>query len=496
MARRYLTEEEMQQAQPIPNNQFSGSYEDVPSEKKRIYLTPDQEKNAILMERFKDKDFFNKQEPPKEADGNFKTGAFLSNLGDTLSFGMSDEAEGLLGAASRGASYLAGDSQDKGLLDSLKTGYTTSRDSARQLMKDYENQAGGYATAGKVAGVLSPLGFGAVRAANPILYGMGAGAAGGLGHSEGETVKEDLDNTLFGGVAGGAAGALFTKLPGAIANKSQDIKNWLALKAMGTSKGNLKKIGENADDVADVAMRAGVVNPFKLTGGKINALDEFKSATGNTIGKFRESQADAKIPLDTVKKNLDKYIDEGLLTSKLEVDAPKLRQVQSSLKDVNSLANKSGDISFNDLVKLKQKFGETSRKSFGEVNPSKDAVDKLRQGLRKTEMEAVNNPSYTAANKDYGNSKIVENLLKDLQSQSANNPLGILGTVGGVGTYGGTQDPSYTAAVAMLLSPTGRRALAAGGAQSIQLFQKIASINPIFARALQDKLARRGVHPE
>lgn len=445
-----------------------------------------------------------------------KLGSFAYNAGQAAALGFADEAQGVKQAAERTSDNLlrklfGSDLVDKfnkylgtqemtapegeSLMESIKSGYKTGRDSARESEKLFKEKAPGYALAGSITGSLAPLGSSVLRAANPITYGLLTGSAGGLGRSSGESVTDLLQDTAKGAAIGGTVGVAAKYLPKLISSGAENLKTNLALKSLDVNKTGLKRLGENADEVAEYALRSGIIRPLQSADTKFAKLMELKDVAGSQLSKLRGKGE--SISIKDVMKAVNEKLKPLNLDSKYNIDTSKIKQAREAIQDIGqTFGREGGKISpttnIKNIIDLKGKFGEASRKSLGEVNPSKDVLDVIRGGLRQAEISKLGSPEYLKALKDYSSNQTLQEIVKNLQANAGLNALGLTSIGAGAGAGIASGNPLLGLATAGLMSPAGRRAMSAIGAQTMDIGQKAGeAVNPAISRALQEIIHRR-----
>jgi len=408
-----------------------------------------------------------------------KTG-ILETLGmkaaNGASFGNYDEVEGILGGVSRGAKNLFTDTGDKSFIDAVKNGYQTDKNAARA----YQHQMSKDNPVTSVVGELLPA-LPALGAKGAISIGsmVKQGAVSGFGNSE----EEDLlgmakDTAIGGGISGalGGAAAGISKGVSKLGSSLNELKNDLALKAVGGQKGNLKHVDRAfKNDMGQYALENGLVNPLQGTTAKQELAEQLGQGTGARLNEVRDSlpSFDKAAVLNTIKSKMDFNPDLG-------INAARKSQLDTVLDDLEKRAV-NGKIPAKDLLDYKSELFPLARKSNGEVNPVKDVLENARRGISAEEQALAGTAQYSRDLKDYAMVKHIQNLLDNKASQSGNSLLGMGGMIGGAGGAGAaiaTGNPEY-AALGLLGSPGARGKMGEIGAQVIHKSQKALNLPAI-----------------
>jgi len=379
-------------------------------------------------------------------------------------FGFGDELTGVGGALSRGVNYLRGKTLgDKGILDALKTGYITERDADRAYNEQLQKENPISYTGASIASGLPAIG---AKTAVTIPMMVGQGALSGLGTAQGDLSTQAAQTALGGGIAGGLGLAAQ-----GIGKGAQALKTSLGLKGLGATKGAVKQIGENSDDVVQSALDSGALTPFRnQQAANQRALQE----SGQAIGNIRQQLP--PVDLDVVQQAIANRAS-GL--TNLSLDEQAANQVARLTSDVGKLA-KDNKIDLLDLVSLKSKIGDASRTTFGDLSKNKEGLEIVRKALRDVEVDTASKmaPEYVKLLRKNSTAQTVGKLLEDKEAaNTASSILGLGGMIGGAagaGYAGATGDPKGLL-LAAIMSRKGREVLAKSGAKSIDSVQKLAT---------------------
>lgn len=227
--------------------------------------------------------------------------------------------------------------------------------------------------------------------------------------------------------------------------------------------------GEYGDDVAQLALDKGLINPLKSVDEKQALAKLLQQQTGDKISSVRESlpQFDKASVLDTIKSKMDFNPDLG-------VNAARRSQLDTVAADLDKLSLE-GKINAKDLLDYKSALYELARKSNGEVNPVKDVLENARQGISKAEQSAANSAEYSADLGDYSKIKNIQNLLDNKASQAGNSMIGAGGMAGGIaGSIAGGAPGGILGALAA--NPAMRAKIGEVGALAIDKGQKALNI--------------------
>ena len=386
---------------------------------------------------------------PKYSTGE----AALAGFSKGATLGFNDEIVGGFDALKRGYDYLTGKTKDKGIIDALGTGYTTGRDAYRSYEDELQNQSpiafGSANLASAVPSMFASAPASAVKAA------AAYGGLSGFGQSEGEATTQLKDAALGAAIGGGVAKGIEKAIP-AIGKLAKNVKTTQGLKALGTSKADFSKL-EDADKLAELAYREGIIKPGALSKGA-GKVAELKKGATSVLDAQRVASTD-KVPASEVLKELKKFAGDIDFSSKLE--KPLANQYKTVTSDILKKADKDGLIPIQDLIKYKTKLGELSRKSLGEVNPAKEVLDKSRKALREVEVKTLGTPEYLKSLDDYSKSQKLLSLIKKRDiSNKADNLLSPMRTAIGAG-IGVASNPLAGVASILMSTPQGRQQIAA-----------------------------------
>ncbi|WP_186648956.1 hypothetical protein [Fluviispira vulneris] len=351
--------------------------------------------------------------------------ALLLGAADGATFGFTDEINGAVGGLGRGIGYLWGNGKkDKSLLDAIQNGYIKDRDVTRWLQKNAEAE---HPVANFTGGIAAAIPSGVGRGSISLARMAAEGAVGGFGGSEGDTWERRAQDTALGAGVGGALGVAARGV-GNIPRALDRFKKNQTLKALGATRSDFTKMGENADGIAQFALDNGYINPLKTLTHK----EELATKNLKNIG-MQLSDARGRLPVvstDDVLAAVDKRASH--LTPGLNLDAKHVNQVNNLRDDIKLLSNANNNMDFKTLVDLKSKIGRETRDVFGNAEKSKIGLDLGRSALRDVEIKtaATAEPQYAKMLSDYSNTTMVDELLSRKASMGGNSAIGFLGAAG------------------------------------------------------------------
>jgi hypothetical protein len=418
-------------------------------------LTPDEQKELAQLE------LMSQQEKP-----GVVTSA-IRKLASGASAGFSDELAGGFEAAGQAAGLTGFGGPIKDIkytgnptldLKTLKEAYERGKQKERALLKLDEVTNPGVSKTMDIAGaVVSPInkiGKGLSLAKQSAIIG----GMTGLGNSEADTIAGNLEDTAMGGAVGGVLGKGIDKLAPAvtkyitdpIANKSKELANWMAAKAVGAERGTLKSLGaEKVQDIGEYALTNKLLSPLANTDDLIarNQAVKQKAADARTAiyKEIDDVSGSTFNPLETAV-DIEKKAG-GFWRS--PINKSETNQLENTLESVTMRGDKN--ISLNEAQKLKEELGKVAnwrntlnptdkekmaREAYGVVN---EAIDKAATDGAKTLNKEGAEKIIKESNKLYSAGKSADVLLENkLAREQGNKMLGLTdwGLLGG-GTAAG-----------------------------------------------------------
>lgn len=436
------------------------------------------------------------QKKSEKTSEDFSTSPLESaarGFADSATFGQSNNINAALGGLFRGGKYLANQTQgDKSLLDAIKNGYNVDAAAGKQADKNALNdQPTSYIT-GSVGAAVPQLMAGSAAVTLPSL--LAQGAAQGAGHSSlnspldfaGDVSKDALTNGLAG-KAGDALGAVAGKANNAIT----DIKNNLALRALGAQKTQLKGVNpEFKGDVAKYALDNNVLsaNPLESLATQQNHVKNLQQSVGNSLNATRET-----MPTFDANELINAITNKNTFNPTLGVNKDLTKQLDTVRQDITNLSLPgTNNVPAKDVLDLKAQLYPLARKANGEVNPAKDVLENSRQAIGDVEKKVADSNYYNQDLRDYAILKKIEQLQGNKAAQKGNSALGMGGLVGGAGAMGALASGHPGIAAAGLLGlPAVRSAAGETSAVALDGIQKLASKLQIDPRVVAYLLSKK-----
>lgn len=389
-----------------------------------------------------------------ELENQGKTSQAESALGGFVegsTFGFSDEIAGGVGGL---MDYIS----QGGKLD-LEDYYKIRRDLVRENQKKAKADNPGTFMTGELAGgLVSPVGnIGKGASVGKMaLAGAGVGALGGAGYSEGEDLADVAMDAAKGGAIGGVmsgglglAGKGVNKLLSKTANKSSDVADDLAARAIGAERGTIKKLGsEKVKEAGRRALDEGIVTPFASTDDMILRNKASQRNAGKAMSEVYDvidnANASTFNPLDAAIKVDDEI--GGFWRSPL--NKTETKQLDNTLESILMRADETGskNISVKEAQKLKEELGKVAN---WKSNVSITDKERMARDAYKVISDEIDNAvemgaekvgiaglpeKLKLAKKQFGDSKTAEELLKNkLARESGNKMFGLTDTIAGSG---------------------------------------------------------------
>lgn len=325
--------------------------------------------------------------PIEEGEEPSQLEAGLRGAGQEVSFGLSDEILGALGAAKETA---LGDDRLENLIET----YKRERDIQREAEKEAEEAHPGTYLAGQVVGGIAPALFtgggsamaslatkGLSKAAMTQAAKAGAkyGAGQAFGRAEGD-LGEHIKETAIGAGIGGATGAVSPIIGEAVSSTGKYIKDKIAKPAMDSIlafTSGLKKA-----DVRQILNSPQLVRKAKEIGELGEIVAQKADDLYNDIGLANKRSKDVlssekAIKIEQFTDNIDSMIDNAKFTAN-EPAIKHLNRVKSLLKKKST----NGKISDLNVKEVMEDIGKTAYKGL-----KKDTEDVVKVELRKVRRD-------------------------------------------------------------------------------------------------------------
>ncbi len=326
------------------------------------------------------------------------TEALALGFANGSNFGFQDEIEGVIGGVTRGAKFLAGRTGDKGFLDAIRTGYKTDRDASREYQKQVADEH-------PIADFI-----GVVGSAIPTIAGKGGltlasmvkqGALGSYGSSNSSDIADQAVDTAIGGSVAGGLGVVgngISKLPQAL----DRFKKNQTLKALGATRNDFTKMGENADTVAQFALDNGYINPLKNLTEKQMLVEKNLDSLGTQLQNTRKDLPAVSLP--EVLAAVDKRASH--LNPFDSLDSPHLNQInriRDDLKIASGLnpAELEKKIVTQDLLREHVKYSSgTVVEDLTRAAPNKPSLDDVLLGRNRSlgDVTGINRSTINSGN--------------------------------------------------------------------------------------------------
>lgn len=390
--------------------------------------------------------------------------------------------------------------------ETLRDAYVRARDLEREALKKGKEENPEAAIAANIAGsIVSPVNK-LMPGASLAKQGAVVGGLTGLGAAEGdlsEQGKQALQGAAMGGVLGKAldvATPLVQKGVQSLGQKSEQLANRLAARALGAERGTIKKLGlDKVEDIGRYALDEGVVTPFSNADELVKRNEALQQKAGQMMSdvysQIDEAGASTFNPLDVASQVENKI--GGFYRS--PINRGETNQLENTLESILMRGDKN--ISLKEAQALKEELGKVAkwkqnlqvtdkeqmaRDAYGVVS---QAIDKAtEEGAKSINKEGLSE-LLTQGKKLYSSSKGAEELLTNkLAREQGNKLFGLTDaiTAGAATTYGAAtgdwKDAAYMFAGKKALERLGPQT----GAIAFDKLSKALANSPQMAQALKN----------
>lgn len=290
--------------------------------------------------------------------------------------------------------------------------YETAKKYYAQESKQLEKEAPIASGVGKLAGGLtSGLAMAPIMGASgaTALGRTGVAAAKGAALGAAQDIPEDgsITDRLTGAAIGGLTGGLFQggaevapKIASTVSQKTGDIADWLAAKALGAERGTIKKMGaEKVKGLGRYALEEGLLTPLSSTEDVIERNLAQKSLGGEKMGEVYKAIDEAKAstfnPLETaakVEEELGGFYRSPIMRGET-------KQLENTLESILMRGDKPLPIT--EAQKLKEELGRVANWKNNLVVSEKEKMARQAYGIVSGEIDkAVEAGAKTVGSED------------------------------------------------------------------------------------------------